>query len=116
MLVFTAAADENKAADEAKKTSTERRLESLLDPITQSPPSLLLGAPASGESHHGNRDAASSPAVASPASARQASGESGVGDGSDNYEQGKGAGSPGDGSNDILPDDKKAGARGTRCA
>lgn len=115
VLTFAAAGGAKNAADEAKKTTTERRLESLLDDIPKSPPSLLLAAPGSGAGQLTDRDA-ESPAVASPTGARKSSREGGASDGSDAHAQRAGAAGSGHGSNHVVSDVDKIGAKGTRCA
>ena len=112
VLEFAAAADADKAAEEAKKTTTERRLASLLDDIPKSPPSFLQAAPGEYDlPDHG----ASSPVIASPTDTRMSSRESGIIEGSDIYPQREVPGVSGRASNEDLSADGKGGIRGTRC-
>eukprot|EP00903_Cladosiphon_okamuranus_P010537 g9967.t1 len=107
-----ALAEDKKAADEAKKTVSERRLESLLDDIPKSPPSLLLTAPGSGERHRADCGAVS-PTEASPTSTRMWRRENEVGDSSGTYAHGEGLAGSGD-SKDVLSHNGERRGRATR--
>lgn len=98
-----------KSAQDAKKTKTERELESLLEAIPNSPLSLKLEN--SSRDKDGNVVSSAGVSADEPDGVRiNAKSES-----SNNHPRGQNILSGGDGS-DILPDDEEGGARRTRCA